>query len=248
MRASPLCCVVLAICASCASPLYAGVGPTSASVLPSGGNGTDPSANVQQQSAGFVQQNQQTANGTALNGAAGTNGTSVSTTAIVAGTAAGAGTGSAGAPGTAKTDVAAPAVPAAPPPPPPTYVSNIKKVTPENPPKGPEVVPVVPVSQPPAAVAEPTTAESPKVETAAATPPVAMTPKPPAPHPQVATNTPPGPVARATPKPAAEAPAGGVAPAPDGLTFYSGVGVAGGLLAFAFAMFVRSQKDEGAGR
>ena len=45
-----------------ATPAFAGVGATSSGVTSSIGQGTNASADVQQQSAGFVQQNQQLQN------------------------------------------------------------------------------------------------------------------------------------------------------------------------------------------
>jgi len=238
----------------------AGVGGQSAGVIPTGaGTNTDPSAAVQQQSAGFVQQN--AANG----GAAGTpQGTASSSTAIN-GVAQPGSSGAGGARDKAldangsAAQAAAPAVPAAPPPPPPTYVSNVKRVTSASDASGATTTTTataLPAPGPPAASAKrPDTAQmEPQAVEADA---LATAQKPAAPHPAPAKPA----AAANTASPAAGKPAaatksaaeanivtGGSGAAPEGYTFYLGIGVAMALLVFALTTYLRTQKDETARR
>jgi len=227
----------LFVCFACSGPLWAGVGATNAGVTTTVGNSTDPSAEVQQQSSGFVQQNQQqntptpggavTASGAtaAQGGQAGANGAQN-----------GDRTNTAGVNGVAV--VVPPPAPAVPPPPPPVYESAMRHLD-----RHVDATPTVVASGPPGAVRKQDPAESTKK-------PAAPTPKP-APTPAAA--PPPTPVTAARvdtaqkPPERVAAPAvvsGGRGEAPDGFTFYSGVSIAGALLAFAFATYLRMGRSE----
>jgi len=215
----------------------AGVGQTSSGVTTTGGqNPNDPSADVQQQSSGFVQQNQQQQNATP--GATGS--------APAVATAQGGPTAAAGAQNGNKTDPALvngvpvavpPAAPAVPPPPPPVYESTMRRLD-----RHTDTTPTVVASGPPGAVRKQDPAEPAKP----AHPP---TPTP-APVVKVAPNTPA--VTRTETATVAAAPerltppaiTGGRGEAPDGFTFYSGVSIAGALLAFAFATYLRMGRSE----
>jgi hypothetical protein len=228
-----------------AAPALAGVAGTSSGVTSTiGTQGTNTSPDVQQQSAGFVQQNQQLQ--------AGQNG--VSPTGIVlpggvanaaaASTAKGApNSANPGDPGSAQP--ATPATPPPPPPPPPTYVSVVKHLSP---------------SQEAADAATNDTA----MPVAAVTPPLmpvpATTDPAPVPAKAAAAVTPPAPVTSAPANAAANAAkigatertaeagvvSGGRGPAPDGYTFYVGFGIALVLLVIALGAYLSSQKDEAA--
>ena len=226
-----------------ASQAYAGAGQTSAGVtttIP-----TDPtaaSADVQAQSSNFTQANQALANGTA----------GTTTGVLATGSAARNGQTSGGTdpnnpgkpgdpnnPSDPKAANAQPAAPAVPPPPPPEYVSNVKKVD-----RSAIASTVVPVAAP--------TSDKPASSAARANAPADIDP---------ATITAPGiqrqtaavqkPVPRAA-DPAARTGAERVAPgtgasggsgaAPDSYAFYVGLIIAGALLAFAAAMFLRVEK------
>lgn len=247
------------LCVASADAL-AGVGGQSAGVIPTGaGTNTDPSAAVQQQSAGFVQQN------AAAGNAAGTpQGTASST--VINGVVQPGSSGTGGARDKAldangnPTQAAAPAVPAAPPPPPPTYVSNVKRVTPASDASAATSTTTtstaVPAAAPPAAATKrPDTAS---LEPKPVEPDALATAAKPAepPHPAQ-----PKPAAANTANPAAGKPAaasktaveaniitGGSGAAPDGYTFYLGIGVALALLVFALSTYLRTQKDETARR
>ncbi len=227
----------LSLCAgfACAAPALAGVGTTSAGVTTTDPNA--PSANVQQQSAGFVAANQQLQNGATSGIAlqAGAAGGAAQTGQNAAGNAdsKGAQTGQTGAQGAAA-EHAAPAVPAAPPPPPPTYESKMR-----------------PINQPAAVAAAPT----PPHPTASA-PPVLAPVHLPAPAPPLAAKPPAVPVAnqdhaRAAEKSNAEAapavpadPGGGRGAAPDDYTFWFGLLIAGALLALAAVTYLHIQRGE----
>jgi hypothetical protein len=240
---------LFAFAALALSPLVAaGVKGTGGGVTTSVGNPdpTTPSADVQSQSSGFVQQNQQSAN----TGAAGTlltpggpvqSGAAGQTTGPGAGSSTAAGDASAkgadgkpvapgtpGAPGAAA--AAAPAQPAAPPP---DYVSVVRRLN-RQPGDKAQQVDVVTDKPARAEAAEPQEAVSDPV------PP----PKPPPqnqPHP-----IPNHAVADAdkhvAPERAASPPAatGGRGAAPDGYTFYIGLILAGALLAFAASLYLRT--------
>jgi len=222
----------LSLCAGCAclASAFAGVGTTSAGVTTT--DLTNPSANVEQQSSGFVAANQQ-----AQNGAAGG-------IALPAGVAASAQPGQTGASNTtagaahdgSKTaaEHAPPAAPPPPPPPPPTYESRIKPVA-----SAPVVAPATAPARPAASAAS-----VPK--------PVHAPEKPeakPAPVPASNQN-------RVTsvekkqdePMPASTAdPGGGRGAAPDGYTFWFGLLIAGALLALAAVTWLRIQRGETSG-
>jgi hypothetical protein len=199
---------------------------------------------VQQQSAGFVQQNQQLQDAQ--------NAASPSAVVLPGGTTA-AGASARGAanaanpanPESGEKAGSTPATPPPPPPPPPTYVSVVKHLTP-----GPD-------SADPAGTTAIVTAPA-----AAAAPP-AVAPE------TVKTETSPAPAKATAPLPLAAAPtpaaadvekigaservaetgvvSGGRGPAPEGYTFYVGFGIALLLLVIAFGAYMSSQKDE-AGR
>ena len=233
-----------------AAPAFAGVGGTSSGVTSTiGTQGTNASADVQQQSAGFVQQNQQLQN---AQNAASPNGIVMPggvANAGAAGARNAANSGnpdSSGKPGDPGSAPAAPATPPPPPPPPPTYVSVVKHLTPGS------------DSADPAATGAVTPALVPTPPTAAPTPDVApamvkadMPPKAaaPAPVPVASANTNAA-AANAEKIGASERAAeagvvsGGRGPAPDGYTFYVGFGIALLLLAIAFGAYLSSQKDE----
>ena len=240
-----------------AAPALANVGGTSSGVTSTvGTQGTNASPEVQQQSAGFVQQNQQLQD--AQNPGA-------STGIVLPGGVANAASGSAakgaqnsanpggskenpGDPGGAQA-AATPAIPPPPPPPPPTYVSVVKHLTP-----GQE------------------TADATQTETVASATPVTAVVAPPVTPAPAKSDPVPGPPKTAAaiipPAPLAGAPAnaatnaakigaserateasvvsGGRGPAPDGYTFYVGFGIALLLLVIAFGAYLSSQKDEAA--
>lgn len=223
------------------APALAGVGATSAGVTTNIPNQdpTQPSANVQEQSSGFVQQNQQLQNGGLATGI----------------TLPGGATGSASGQADANHDPnspaeaaaaehragadphAAPAAPAAPPPPPPTYVSVIKPVTKTKAPEvGADALADVAAKHAPAAAVKPAITDKPVPKpTVAAKPPLPVRPTPAVEPPDAAIVAP-------------AAPTGGRGAAPDGFTFYAGTGTALALLAFAFSLFLRIGKDESAER
>lgn len=232
-------------------PALAGVGGTSAGVTSNiPGQSTDPSADVQAQSAGFVQQNQQLQNGAAPNGIA-IPGSAIGTNAGQATTANVGGNGeSRQKPGDPAAANAQPAAPHTPPPPPPTYVSVVKHLTPQTPDTDSTAKPVVVV---PAAVA-PTIAPTipPPAREKAEASPTAVTPVPDAP-PHAAINRARmdavdanAPKNTATDRAAPAPVAGGRGDAPDGFAFYAGLGVALLLLAVALAAYLRAQRDEAA--
>lgn len=204
-------------------PALAGVGAQSSGVAST--DPTNPSTDVQQQSAGFVAQNQQLQNAPANNG--------IALPGSVTGAAA-----AGGAKGEDAKDAAAaqkPQTPAAPPPPPPTYVSNMRPLNRAAEPTAPEQV----VSAKPEASSA-TTAPAPAKPVAA---PVQR--KPPL-APQIAVAPKPKPVVA----PMREAPAsvpepgGGRGAAPDEYTFYFGLAIAAALLALALATFLRIGRGE----
>jgi hypothetical protein len=219
------------IAAGFSGSLFANAGVTSADVTTTVGNSTDPSPDVQSQSAGFVQQNQQLQNGATPNG-------TTATSAIVATTAT-SGTPSAGNAGNADAtqqgQAGAAAAPAAAPAPPPTYESTMRRLDRRN-----DIAPTVVASGPPGAVRKPESAEPAKP----------VSPEPAAAPASTSTNAPAAQANNAAIESRAErilqppAVTGGRAAAPDGFTFYSGLTVAGALLAFAFATFLRIGRSE----
>ncbi|HZP67398.1 MAG TPA: hypothetical protein VFB32_13940 [Rudaea sp.] len=249
--------VLLTVGIGICAPALAGVGATSSGVTGTVGS-TDPSPDVQSQSANFVQQN--AANNGATGAVVGGTTTLPSGVPVAANSAgaAGATDASKGAAGNATGADAkskpgdpansAPAVPAAPPPPPPTYMSVVKHLKPDAP-----ATTTVAVAPPAVAPATSTPASA-----AGATAPPNSTPAPaPAPHPPAPASHPTTPAtvaaSSAKPEPAAKRPAssapvvtGGTGAAPDGLTFYVGSGIAAALCAMAFAAYVRSQQDDAA--
>jgi len=136
--------------------------------------------------------------------------------------------------------VVAPAPVVAPPPPPPNYESTMRRLD-----RHTDATPTVIASGPPGAVRKPDSAVPPKAEE----------PKPARPTPAPAVSAPANAApARAenatvqqTPPERVAPPAvtGGRGEAPDGFTFYSGVSIAGALLAFAFATFLRMGRSDG---
>ncbi|MEP6484374.1 MAG: hypothetical protein ABJB01_07985 [Rudaea sp.] len=237
-----------AIVAAAVSPLaMAGAGQTSSGVTTT--VGTDPtaaSAGVQSQSSNFVQENAAIQNGTPVasanrsGGAPGANGNTA------AGNAAN-GTGKPGDPNSPAIDpktgqpVVAVAVPAVPPPPPPDYVSNIKKVD-RSASSGvalaavdPEATAgdvVKPQAKPVSDAPVPTAPSAPGTQRqTAATPRVA----------RAASDS----DKRAAANHPANAAGGGSGSAPDSFAFYVGLIIAGALLFFAAATFMRSDKSGG---
>jgi len=226
------------IAAGFSGPLFANVGVTSSGVTSTVGNSTDPSPDVQSQSAGFVQQNQQLQNGATPNGTTATSaivGTTATSATPTAGNGGNAGNADATQQGQAGAAAAPAAPPAAPPAPPPTYESTMRRLDRRN-----DAAPTVIASGPPGAVRKAETAEPPKP--AAAEPAAAPA--------ATSTNAPATQANNAAIEPRTErilqppAVTGGRAAAPDGFTFYSGLTVAGSLLAFAFATYLRMGRSE----
>jgi hypothetical protein len=216
------------------TPALAGVGASSSGVTTSTGNSTDPSADVQSQSASFVQQNQQqaqnaaTASGIAVPGS------------VSAQSGAPTGTSPDGSPAGGNSQQAQPAVPSEPPPPPPVYESTMRRLDRRSP-------------EPPSMTVEasgpPGSERKPDAEPVVSAPPKA-TPPPPAPSAPLKSP----PLAPRPSAPAESAPehaivpapvTGGRGAAPDGFTLYSGLTIAGALLAFGFFTFMRIGRSEG---
>jgi hypothetical protein len=219
----------LFVCFACSGPLFASVAGTSAGVTTTGGNSTDPSAEVQQQSSGFVQQNQQP--NAPKPGA---------TTAILGAPPQAGQAGASGAQNGNKANativngVPVAVTPAAPPPPPPMYESAMHRIERHS-----DATPTVIASGPPGAVR--------KQEPAKAAEPTPMPTPAPAPAVKPNTVTPARTDVLPTPAERVVAPpvvGGGRGEAPDGLTFYSGTAIAGALLAFAFATYLRMGRSE----
>jgi hypothetical protein len=224
------------------STALAGVGQTSSDVTTT--VGTDPTAastGVQSQSSNFVQENAAMQSGTPVASSAGTamaigaNGKPVS-----AGAANGAGkpgdpSNPAIDPKTGQPVVAAVAVPAAPPAPPPEYVSNIKKVDRSG------TTGVALAATDPQATGD--TAVKP-ASTAAVDPPAMSAPgvqRQATVAPRTARPVPDSDKRAAADRPA-NATTGGSGSTPDSFAFYVGLIIAGALLAFAAATFMRSEK------
>ena len=248
MRCSTLAALLLSTVALAPAAL-AGVAGTSAGVTTTIGNSNEPSADVQAQSAGFVQQNQQ--NQQAQQGGQSVSGVVLPVGAVGDPTQAAADKSAAALSGksvdgrNASGAEAVVAVPAAPPPPPPVYESTMRRLEKRNAPTTPPPT-TVEASGPPGAVrkddGQPAVKPEQVVPAAAAAPAQAQT-KPAAPAPRVTT-----PVVEASPERITlPAVTGGRGEAPDGFTFYSGVTIAGALLAFALATFLRIGRNEGAG-
>ena len=241
-------CILIASC-FCVTPVLAGIGGTSSGVTSTvGTQGTNASPEVQQQSAGFVQQNQQLQD--AQNAASPTGIVMPGGVANAAGAAGAHSAANAANPANPESGEkpggpgSTPATPPPPPPPPPTYVSVVKHLSPGSDSADPAGT---------TAVAAPVVA--------AATPAPALVPA------QGKTDTLPAPAAKVSAQPAAAAAptaaaanaekigaseraaetgviSGGRGPAPDGYTFYVGFGVALLLLVIAFGAYLSSQKDE----
>ncbi len=230
-----------------ASQAHAGVGGTSSGVTTT--VPTDPTAvtqDVQSQSSNFAQQNQALAGTTGVAGTAGT----INAVGTAGAARPGSATDANGAPindqnspaGDPKAANQKPAAPAAPPAPPPEYVSNVKKV---------DRTAVAVVTPPPATATavdkKPTTAKT-------ETPPAEIDPSvvtAPGVQRQAVTaqqKPMPRPAAEPTEQTGAERVApgtgssGGSGAPPDSFAFYIGLIVAGALLAFAAAMFLRVEK------
>ena len=241
MRCSTLAVLFLSTVAF-APAAIAGVGGTSAGVTTTVGNSNEPSADVQAQSAGFVQQNQQAQQGgQSVSGVVLPVGAVPDPAKVAADKSAAATTGKSTDASGAEAVVA---VPAAPPPPPPVYESTMRRLEKRNAPATPPPT-TVEASGPPGAVRKNDGQPAVKLEEPV---PVAAAPaqaqaKPAASAPRVPT-----PVVEASPERITPpAVTGGRGEAPDGFTFYSGVTIAGALLAFALATFLRIGRNEGAG-
>jgi len=229
----------IAVC----SQAMGNAGATSAGVTTTVGNQNpnDPSPDVQAQSAGFVQQNQQLQNAQSPAAAVVPGGIAGQQAGGSQGTSAPAG-GAAAAGGDANVDAAHPvvAVPPAPPPPPPTYESTMRRIDrhSENPPTSTVVSTPATTS---ASAPKPEPAPTPPPVVAPVAPPAAATSKAP-----VAVNAARASTATAEAPTERAAPAitGGRGAAPDGVTFYSGLTIAGALLAFGFFTFVRMGRNE----
>jgi hypothetical protein len=224
------------------SSAFANAGATSSGVTTTVGNSNEPSADVQAQSAGFVQQNQQAQQA----------GQAPSGVVLPIGVPVPPSDGSAAAVDANGKRVkdpkdaaaaAAQGAPAVPPPPPPVYESTMHRLEKRNTPTTPAPMTVEasgPVgavrkddAQPPVKPAEPAPIAPAATPQAQATPaPAAPRVSPPAPEVAPEHITPP-------------AITGGRGAAPDGFTFYSGVTISGALLAFALATFVRMGRNEG---
>jgi hypothetical protein len=232
MRTALVCPLLFIGLAFCTQAL-AGAGTTSAGVTTSGGNGNEPSTDVTEQSTGFVQQNQQLQNAQAPNGmalpAGATGAQGGSTTA--GNSAAGAADKDPSANPDAPAAAAAPAVPPPPPPPPPIYQSAIKHLDRRT-----------------ASAATAATALEPAVPPVPKAPPRPASLQPPPTAPKPAAPNAPRENARRADKavehPAQPAVTGGRGAAPDGYTFYSGLTLAGALLAFGLFTFLRIGHDE----
>jgi hypothetical protein len=239
MRRSILAVVLLSTVAF-SSSAFAGVGATSAGVTTTVGNTNEPSPDVQAQSSGFVQQNQQLQSGSTPNSAGSSAGTTVIATSAAIPGATGAAantTNNADAAQAAQPNAA----PAAPPAQAPSYESTMRRLDKHDAPGGATPPMTVEASGPAGAVRKPDAQP-------------AVKPAGPAP---AANSTRPAPAAAAGPRvspPAVDIPperitppaiTGGRGETPDGFTFYSGVTIAGALLAFALATFVRMGRNEG---
>lgn len=228
-----------------ASQAHAGAGQTGAGVSTTIGS-ADPTAatqGVQSQSSNFVQSNQTLANGTTGTATGATLGTG---TATRNGQAPGSDPNNPGKPGDPNNPSgdpnaanAKPAVPAAPPAPPPEYVSNIKKV--DHTATATAVVPTVVTS------GEKSVSTAKSTATADSDPSIVTAPgiqRQAAAAQQKPTPRTADPAARAGAERVAEVTgsSGGSGDPPDSYAFYIGLIIAGALLAFAAAMFLRVEK------
>ena len=231
MRPSTVRCCILAL-SLFALPAWAGVGSQSSGVTTT--DPTNPSQEVQDQSANFVAQNQlaqnAATNGIAVPGA----GTSMAGSRAIGANAqhdsndvnASAG----GAPeSSTQAEPESRTEPEPPPPPPPTYVSHIRPVNRTEPPDSDTDTPIARTDAP-----------------ARATAPVAP-PRPEA-HPPRAERKPLPTPAKPVQQPKAAddpllvaptGPTGGRGAAPEGYTFYFGLLIAAALLALAFVCYLR---------
>lgn len=238
MRILPIQFLILVAGCIVALPAVAGVGATNSGVTTTLPNQdpTQPSADVQAQSSGFVQQNQQLQNQQNRQNPATQGPSGIVLPGGVAhnGNQPGAAAGSNAANPEKSSAASAPATPPPPPPPPPVYQSIIKPVVRDTP------------SSDEAAMGQ-------SIASTAAPEPAVRRPDKPVPTtPPPAQATPPAPVAQpakalpqhsadATPEAEAQPPAnvGGRGDAPDGFTFVLGLLVAGTLLAFALVTYLR---------
>ncbi len=250
--------LLFASCIVCAQG-HAGVGATSSGVNTNTPTSLAPSASVQDQSSGFVQQNQQaqqnaaSPNGIAVpSSATGTSGTAAANAAN-AGQRNGAAPDASGKPGDPQKpgDPAAAAAPAAPPPPPPAYVSVVKHLKPGTSDTA-TTVETAPMATTATDTPPPAPAQQPKTDPPPAAPAPVATPT-------LAPRAPPAARTAATDPGAEKHPAanhvaaatavtGGSGEAPDGITFYLGLGIAMALLGVALAAYLRSQRDDVARR
>ena len=245
MRCSTLAIVFLSTVAF-APAAIAGVAGTSAGVTTTIGNSNEPSADVQAQSAGFVQKNQQAQQGgQSVNGVVLPVGAAPDPTQAAADKSAAALAGKSVDGRDASGAAAASAAAETAPPPPPVYESTMRRLEKRNAPATPPPT-TVEASGPPGAVRKDDGQPAVKLEEpapAAAAAPAQAQAKPAAPAPRVTT-----PVVEASPERITPpAVTGGRGEAPDGFTFYSGVTISGALLAFALATFLRIGRNEGAG-
>ena len=228
-----------------ASQAHAGAGQTSSGVTTTVPNDpTAASSDVQSQSSAFVQQNQALAGANGASGTAGALGNGGKS-----GQAGAIATDANGKPidpnnpnnpaGDPKAANQKPAAPAAPPVPPPDYVSNIKKVD--------RSVAVAAVPQPAVAAADKTPAAGAKPAAPAAVDLNTVTApgvqrQAVAQKPALRTDAEPAERTGAEHVAAGTGSSGGSGSAPDSYAFYIGLIVAGALLAFAAAMFLRVEK------
>jgi hypothetical protein len=248
--------IFIATCLATA-PALASVGGTSSGVTSTvGTQGTNASPEVQQQSAGFVQQNQQLQDaqnpvsppGIILPGGA-ANAASASAAKGAQNSAnPGGSKENPGDPGSAQA-APAPATPPPPPPPPPTYVSVVKHLTPGQEAADPAQTETAAAATPVTAVVTPPVTPAPaKTDPVPGAPKMAAAVNPPAPLASAPANAATNAAKIGASERATEAGvvSGGRGPAPDGYTFYVGFGIALLLLVIAFAAYLSSQKDEAA--
>lgn len=224
-------CLVLLLLCGLSTPACAGVNAQSAGVT--GIDPTVPSNDVQQQSAGFVAQNQQLQNAgagqaTVIPPLAGT------AAANAAANAAHESSQAAAAHEAAAKAAAEQKAPPPPPAPPPVYESRMRPVE-RSAAVAEAVVPAAPQKTPAAASAAPHVEKPALAKSANATLPAQA----PVTHPAAPTV----PQAPAEPE-AAPDPGGGRGAAPEGYTFYGGMLIAGALLALALLTFLRLRRGE----
>lgn len=221
---------LLLLLTAVALPALAGVGAQSSSVTTVDPNA--PSTEVQQQSSGFVAQNQQMQNAAGANHGIALPGTVNGSATGSPANGEAAENGQPGADGSAAKAAEEHKAPPPPPAPPPTYESRIRPVERAAAPAVPEPgAQSLQLPKAPLAAAAHKTAAAP-----AATPHPAPAPKPVAPStPKLQSATSP---AHDAPMPTPD-PGGGRGEAPDGYTFYFGLLIAGALLALALVTYLR---------